>query len=155
MSERLFSPQFWLLPAKMNRGPAPTKTDLGWEVWPKAMYDMATRISHDYGHPVIEITENGCAYSDGPGADGLVHDARRIAYLGANLGSLAAAIRDGADVRGYHHWSLIDNFEWEQGFSQRLGFVYVDYKTQKRTVKDSGKWYAEVAAQNALPGKPE
>ena len=155
MSERLFNPQFWFLPAKMNRGPAPTKTDLGWEVWPKAMYDMVTRISHDYGRPVIEITENGCAYSDGPGADGLVHDARRIAYLAANLSSLAAAIRDGAEVRGYHHWSLIDNFEWEQGFSQRLGFVYVDYKTQKRTVKDSGRWYARVAAQNALPAKPE
>ena len=55
------------------------------------------------------------------------------------------------DVRGYHHWSLMDNFEWEQGYSQRLGLAYVNYKTQQRTVKESGKWYAEVAAGNALP----
>jgi beta-glucosidase len=151
VSERLFNPQFWLLPAKMNRGTAGPKTDLGWKVWPKAMYDMVTRISRDYGRPVIEITENGCAYGDGPGADGLVHDSRRIAYVKSHLRSLAQAIRDGADVRGYHHWSLMDNFEWEQGYSQRLGLAYVNYKTQQRTVKESGKWYAEVAGGNALP----
>jgi beta-glucosidase len=149
-SERLRNPQFWLLPAKMGSGAGP-KTDFGWEVWPKAMYDMVTRITRDYNRPVIEITENGCSYSDGPGADGLVHDTRRIAYMQAHLSSLAQAIRDGADVRGYYAWSLMDNFEWEEGFSQRFGLVYVDFKTRMRTVKESGKWYADVAKRNALP----
>ena len=115
------------------------------------MYDMVTRITRDYNRPVIEITENGCSYSDGPGADGLVHDTRRIAYMQAHLSSLAQAIRDGADVRGYYAWSLMDNFEWEEGFSQRFGLVYVDFKTRMRTVKESGKWYADVAKRNALP----
>jgi beta-glucosidase len=151
ISARLFNPQFWLLPAKMNRGVAGPKTDLGWEVWPKAMYDAVMQTTHDYDRPVIEITENGCAYSDGPSAEGLIHDSRRISYLQAHLSSLAQAIRDGADVRGYHHWSLMDNFEWEEGFSQRFGLVHVDYKTQKRTVKDSEKWYAEVVRRNGLP----
>jgi beta-glucosidase len=151
MSERLFNPQFWLLPARMSRGTAGPKTDLGWEVWPQAMYDVVTRITRDYGRPAIEITENGCAYSDGSGADGLVHDSRRIAYLEAHLGSLAKAIHEGADVRGYHAWSLLDNFEWEEGYSQRFGLVYVDLKTRQRTVKESGKWYAKVAGGNASP----
>jgi len=81
----------------------------------------------------------------------LVHDTRRIAYMQAHLSSLAQAIRDGADVRGYYAWSLMDNFEWEEGFSQRFGLVYVDFKTRMRTVKESGKWYADVAKRNALP----
>jgi beta-glucosidase len=151
VNERLFTPQYWFLPAKMDRGPAPTKTDLGWEVWPECMHDIVSRITRDYGRPVIEITENGCAYNDAPGLDGRVHDSRRIAYLQSHLSSLAQAIREGADVRGYHHWSLLDNFEWDQGYSQRLGFAYVDYKTQKRIIKDSGRWFAAVAARNALP----
>ena len=150
MSERLFTPQYWFLPAKMARGAALPRTDLGWEVWPKCMYDIVTRITHDYNRPVIEITENGAAYNDGPGPDGQIHDARRISYVHDHLAMLAQAIREGADVRGYHHWSLLDNFEWADGYSQRLGFAYVDYKTQKRTMKASGKWYAQVAAQNAL-----
>jgi beta-glucosidase len=66
---------------------------------------------------------------------------------------VARAIADGADVRGYHAWSLIDNFEWAEGFSQRFGVAYVDFKTQKRTIKESGRWYARVAAQNALPAE--
>ncbi len=154
LSERLFTPQYWFLPAKMARGTALPRTDLGWEVWPKCMYDIVTRITRDYNRPVIEITENGAAYGDGPGPDGQIHDARRISYVHDHLAMLAQAMRDGADVRGYHHWSLLDNFEWDQGYSQRLGFAYVDYKTLQRTMKDSGKWYAQVAAENALGAKP-
>ena len=85
-----------------------------------------------------------------PGPMALIHDSRRIAYIKDHLAALAQAIREGADVRGYHAWSLMDNFEWEEGYSQRFGLVYVDFKTQQRIVKDSGKWYAEVARQNAL-----
>jgi beta-glucosidase len=118
------------------------------------MYDMVMRITRDYNRPVIEITENGCSYDDAPGADGLIHDTRRIDYHRDNLSELARAMREGADVRGYHVWTLTDNFEWEEGFAQRFGLVQVDFKTQQRTVKESGKWYARVAKENVLPGKP-
>ena len=149
-TERLFNSQYWLLPAKFGRGTQGPRTAFDWEVWPKAIYDMVMRITRDYNRPVIEITENGCSYNDAPGPDGSIHDARRIDYLRGYLGELARAIHDGADVRGYHGWTLMDNFEWEDGFSQRFGMVYVDFKTQQRIVKDSGKWYAAVAAGNAV-----
>jgi beta-glucosidase len=112
---------------------------------------MVMRITRDYNRPALEITENGCAYNDIPGSDGTVNDVRRISYHQQYLAELARAIRDGANVRGYHAWSLMDNFEWAEGFSQRFGLTYVDFKTQKRTIKASGAWYAKVAAQNAIP----
>lgn len=149
--ERLTHPQQWLFPVKMSGGGQGPKTDIGWEVWPAALYDMVMRISRDYKHPQIEITESGCAYNDGPGADGVIRDTRRIAYHREYLQALARAIADGADVRGYHAWSLLDNFEWAEGFSKRFGLAYVDFKTQQRTIKESGRWYANVAENNALP----
>jgi beta-glucosidase len=130
-----------------NTGP---KTEMGWEVYPRGLYEIVMRIAKDYDRP-IEITENGCAYGDAPGKDGVVHDARRIAFYHDYLTELARAIKDGADVRGYHAWSLLDNFEWAEGYSKRFGLTYVDFKTQKRTVKESGEWYAKVAQANALP----
>jgi beta-glucosidase len=99
---------------------------------------------------VIEITESGCAYNDVPDAKGVIADGRRIEYHRQYLAAVARAISDGADVRGYHAWTVIDNFEWAEGFSQRFGLAFVDFKTQKRTIKNSGRWYAKVAAQNAL-----
>jgi beta-glucosidase len=141
-------PQDWLFPVKVETGGDGPKTDIGWEVWPKALYDMVMRVTRDYNRPVIEITESGCAYNDGPEAGGAIHDARRIAYHSQYLAALAQSIADGADVRGYHAWSLIDNFEWAEGFSQRFGLSYVDYETQARTIKDSGRWYARVAGEN-------
>jgi beta-glucosidase len=114
---------------------------------------MVMRISRDYGRPVIEITESGCAYADVPDAKGIINDFRRVEYHGQYLAAVARAIADGADVRGYHAWSLIDNFEWAEGYSQRFGLAYVDFKTQKRTIKESGRWYAKVAAQNVLPAR--
>jgi beta-glucosidase len=151
LRERVLKPQFWFLPAKMGRATAGPRTDFGWEVWPQSLYDIVTHITRDYDRPVIEITENGCAYGDAPGEDGMIHDSRRIDYHREHLTALARAIHDGADVRSYHAWSLLDNFEWEEGYSQRFGLIYVDFKSQKRTVKDSGRWYAKVAAENALP----
>jgi beta-glucosidase len=127
------------------------KTDMGWEVYPHGLYEIVMRITKDYKKPIIEITENGCAYGDAPGKNGVDTDTRRIAYYRGYLRELAQAIKQGADVRGYHAWSLLDNFEWAEGYSKRFGLVYVDFKTQKRTVKESGKWYAKVAASNALP----
>jgi beta-glucosidase len=140
----------WLFPVNMAGGTQGPKTDMGWEVWPKALYDMVTRITRDYDRPQIEITESGCAYNDGPDLTGTIRDARRITYHREYLAALAQAMAEGADVRGYHAWSLLDNFEWAEGFSQRFGLAYVDYKTQKRSIKDSGRWYAKVAAENKI-----
>jgi beta-glucosidase len=148
--ERVGHAQDWLFPVKMEGGQQGAKTDFGWEVWPKALYDMVLRITRDYNRPVIEITESGCSYGDGPDASGSIHDSRRIAYHRQYLAALARSMADGADVRGYHAWSLLDNFEWADGFSQRFGLAYVDFKTLKRTLKDSGLWYAKVAAENRV-----
>ena len=95
------------------------------------------------------ITENGAAYDD-PVTDGACHDARRLDYHDRHLRALHAAIADGVDVRGYFAWSLLDNFEWAWGYSQRFGLVHVDYDTQARTVRDSGHWYAQVCRTNEL-----
>jgi beta-glucosidase len=148
--DRLTHAQEWLLPAKMTGGTRGPKTDIGWEVWPQALYEMVMRITHDYNRPEIQITESGCAYNDGLNANGLIHDPRRIAYHHQYLAALAQATADGADVRGYQAWSLMDNFEWAEGFGQRFGFAYVDFETGKRTLKESGRWYAKVAAANRL-----
>jgi beta-glucosidase len=149
--ERIAHPQQWLFPVKMVGGQQGPKTDIGWEVWPQALYDMVMRITRDFSRPQIEITESGCAYNDGPDANGVISDTRRIEYHRQYLQALARAMTDGADVRGYHAWTLLDNFEWAEGFSQRFGLAYVDFKTQKRTMKESGGWYAKVAAENRVP----
>lgn len=148
--ERAAHAQDWLFPVKMQGGHEGPKTDIGWEVWPKSMYDMVTRITRDYNRPVIEITESGCAYNDSPDANGQVRDSSRIQYHREYLAALGKAIFEGADVRGYHAWSLLDNFEWAEGFSQRFGLSYVDFRTEERTIKESGKWYAKLAAENRL-----
>ncbi len=146
--ERLSHLQQWLFPAKMTGGRQGPKTDIGWEVWPQAMYEIITRISRDFNRQQIEITESGCAYKDGPGASDAINDTRRIEYHRQYLQALARAIADGADVRGYHAWTLLDNFEWAEGFSQRFGLAYVDFKTLRRMIKESGRWYAKVAEEN-------
>jgi len=127
-------------------------TYMGWEVWPRGLYDIITQISKEYNRPIIEITENGCSYLDSPLAEdkGGVPDQRRINYYRDHLAELARAIKDGADVRGYHAWSLLDNYEWAEGYGQRFGLVYVDFRDQKRTIKNSGHWYSKVAAANHL-----
>jgi len=130
-----------------NDGP---KTDFGWEVWPDALHDMILRVTRDYDRPVIEITENGCSYSDAPDAKGAVNDVRRIEFHRGYIHAVARAIEKGADVRGYHAWSLLDNFEWAEGFAQRFGLVHVDFDTGKRTLKESGRWFGRVAAENRV-----
>jgi beta-glucosidase len=133
-----------------RRGTVGQITDNGWEVWPRGIYEIVTQISREYDRPVIEITENGCAYDDAPAANGRVPDNRRIEFYRGHLTELARAIKDGADVRGYHAWSLLDNFEWAEGYSQRFGMTYIDFRDQRRIVKDSGHWYSRVAASNSL-----
>ena len=140
------------LPVGGLGGDAGPKTDFGWEVWPNALHDILVRITRDYDRPIIEITENGCSYADGPGADGKVRDTRRTAFYEGYLEGVHRAIQEGADVRGYHAWSLLDNFEWGEGYEQRFGIVWVDFATGQRILKESGRWYGNVARANALPG---
>jgi beta-glucosidase len=127
-------------------------TDAGLELWPRGIYDLVMQITREYNRPIIEITESGCCYLDAPYAaeNNRVPDERRINFYKTHLAELARAIADGANVRAYHAWSLIDNFEWLDGYSQRYGLTYVDFRDQKRTVKDSGLWYGRVAAANRL-----
>jgi beta-glucosidase len=127
-------------------------THAGLEIWPKGIYDLVTQISKEYDYPPIEITECGCCYLDTPyeKAGGRVPDERRTAFFQGILTELSRAIADGAKVRSFHAWSLMDNFEWTDGYSQRYGLTYVDFRDQKRTVKDSGLWYGRVAATNRL-----
>jgi beta-glucosidase len=124
-------------------------TEIGWEVYPRGLYDIVQRVSKDYKLP-IEITENGCSYGDYPDANGRVTDTRRIDYYREHLRELAHAIRDGADVRGYHAWSILDNFEWAEGYTQRFGLVYIDFPTQRRYMKDSAKWFSKIASTNTV-----
>ena len=121
-----------------------------WEIYPDGMYDLLMRIQHDYHPAEMLVTENGICVPDGLDFDGRVRDIRRTAYLHDHLAQVHRAIRDGASVRGYFVWSLLDNFEWAYGYSKRFGLVYVDFDTQQRTVKDSGRWFAQVVKENGL-----
>ena len=127
-------------------------TEAGLEIYPRGIYDLVMQISREYNYPQIEITESGCCYSDAPYAanGGHVPDTRRITFFREHLRELARAIQDGAKVRAYHAWSLLDNFEWTDGYSQRYGLTYVDYRDQKRMIKDSGLWYGKLAATGQL-----
>jgi beta-glucosidase len=152
LAERFSNMRFVFLPARMIAGDAGPKTDLGWEVWPRSLYDIVMRITRDYNHPFIEITESGCGYLDGPNEEenGRIPDGRRIQWYREVLAELARAIADGARVRAFHAWTLLDNFQWAEGYTERYGLIYTDFRNQKRTIKDSGLWYARVAASNRL-----
>jgi beta-glucosidase len=130
-----------------ERGP---KTENGWEVWPNGLYNVLTKVNRIYKPKAIEITENGCSYGDVPDGQGSVPDERRVAFFRGYIGAMGRAHKEGVPVRGYHAWSLMDNFEWAEGYSQRFGFAFVDFRTLKRTVKDSGNWYARLTATGEL-----
>ncbi|CAM5534045.1 GH1 family beta-glucosidase [Streptomyces hirsutus] len=127
------------------------RTEMGWAVDPTGLHDLIMRYTREAPGLPLYITENGAAYDDKPGADGTVHDPERIAYLHGHLSAVRRAITDGADVRGYYLWSLMDNFEWAYGYEKRFGAVYVDYATQVRTPKASALWYGRAARSGALP----
>jgi beta-glucosidase len=135
--------------------PAPGKlgfTDMGWEVYPEALTQHLLRITREYAPPPIYITENGMANADVLQA-GRVHDTQRVDYLREHLLALARANQQGADVRGYFYWSLLDNFEWDSGYTKRFGLFHVDYATQARTAKDSAHWYREFVGRHAAAGQ--
>jgi beta-glucosidase len=128
------------------------QTEMGWEIDAQGLYDLLTRVARDYPGVPLYVTENGAAFADEKGPDGEVHDPARIAYLDEHFRAAHRAIADGADVRGYFVWSLMDNFEWSFGYSKRFGLIHVDYDTLERTPKDSARWYAQVTGANGLPG---
>ena len=131
------------------RKPVGPVTDMDWQIEPAGLTRLLERLHRDYGVPML-ITENGAAYPDGPGADGRVHDTNRIEYLDGHLRACHDAISNGVDLRGYFVWSLMDNFEWAEGYAKRFGIVHVDYRTQARLPKDSARWYSEVIRRNGL-----
>lgn len=121
-----------------------------WEIYPPGMYDMLTRIQADYSPKQVYITENGVCVPDGPDFDGRVRDERRIRYLRDHLAQVRRAIQAGVPLKGYFHWTLMDNFEWAFGYRMRFGLVYMDFATQKRIIKDSGRWYKNVIQENGF-----
>jgi beta-glucosidase len=124
------------------------QTAMGWSIDPNGMYELLMRFSRENPGLPLLITENGAAYDDKRGPDGEVHDPERITYLHSHLDAVRRAMADGADVRGYFLWSLLDNFEWAEGYHQRFGLVEVDFATQARTPRASFEWYrALIAAQ--------
>jgi len=125
-------------------------TAMGWEVEPSGLRDMLLRLQDEYPGTPLVVTENGAAFDDEVAPDGAVHDEDRRSYLEGHLRAAHEAIEAGVDLRGYLAWSLLDNFEWAFGYSRRFGIVRVDYETQERTVKDSARWYAEVARRNGF-----
>jgi beta-glucosidase len=135
------------LPEAVEPPPGTHCTASGWPIVPEALYWAPKFLSERYKLPVI-ISENGMARNDAVGSDGRVHDPERINFLRGYLRELRRACAEGVDVRGYFLWSIMDNFEWAVGYSQRFGIVYVDYPTGKRILKDSALWYKEVIASN-------
>jgi beta-glucosidase len=137
-------PQDWPLQAARVRQPQQTYTSLNWEVYPPGLTDLLEWVARRYGPLPLYITENGAAFYDPPHATGRVDDPLRQLYLRDHLRAALEARQKGVDLRGYFAWSLLDNFEWAHGYSPRFGLVHVDYATQQRTIKGSGRFYAKV-----------
>ncbi|MCA9938028.1 MAG: family 1 glycosylhydrolase, partial [Anaerolineales bacterium] len=137
-------------PQEIFPDPPEARTEMDWEVYPSGLYHLLNWLHFGYRIPQIIITENGCSYLDAPAADGRVADERRIRYLRGHIAAAHRAISNGVPLAGYLQWSLMDNFEWARGYTQRFGIVHVDYETQQRTPKDSAFWYRDVIAANGL-----
>jgi beta-glucosidase len=136
------------------RASSASLTAMGWEVYPDGLREVLCRLHDEYDPPPLYVTENGAAYGDVRTHDGRIHDVERVAYLEAYLGAVEAALAQGVDVRGYFVWSLLDNFEWSEGYSKRFGLVYVDYPTLERVPKDSFEWYRSTIRDRRLVARP-
>jgi beta-glucosidase len=127
------------------------KTDFGWEVYPDGLRALLTRVHRDYAPGKLYITENGAAYAASPDAHGRVQDHDRQRYLHGHLTACLSAIQAGVPLAGYFVWSLIDNYEWQEGYRKRFGIVWVDFATQQRIAKESAYYYRAAIAANAVP----
>lgn len=134
-------------PEKLPLGPGHPRTAFNWPVLPETLY-WGVKFFYERYHKPIYISENGLSNPDWVALDGKIHDPQRIDFTRRYLRELQKAIDDGAEVKGYFHWSLLDNFEWAEGYRQRFGLVYVDFSTGERIIKDSGYWYRQVIESN-------
>jgi len=128
------------LPRVIEEPADDARTDIGWEVYPDGLYDLVSQLHRDYRFPSLAITECGAAYDTEPDADGRVRDARRVDYLSTHIQAAERAREDGVPLEAFFVWSLLDNFEWNEGYARRFGIVHVDFDTQQRTLKDSALW---------------
>ena len=117
------------------------KTDFGWEVYPKGLYDLLKKLQKEFNIKEIIITENGCSYADRPDEHNVINDQKRITYHRSHIEQLQIAINEGVPCSGYFAWSLMDNFEWAEGYSQRFGLIWIDFETLERIPKESYYWY--------------
>jgi len=138
------------LPVTLVRSPEAERTTMGWDVYPQGLHDLLCRLHFEYGPSAMYVTENGSAFVDVPDPNGRVEDPRRLAYLRDHLAAARRAIDAGVPLKGYFGWSLLDNFEWERGYTQRFGLVRVDYDTQVRTPKASAEYYARVIRERRV-----
>jgi len=143
------TPESENLPRTVFLAPQSEWTEMGWEVHPDGLYQTLCRVHFDYAPPKLYVTENGASWSDGPGPDGRVADQRRLGFLRDHFRAARRAISAGVPLEGYFVWSLLDNFEWDRGYSQRFGIVWVDYGTQRRIPKESADWYRRVIQANS------
>lgn len=120
------------------------------QIYPSGLYDILTRVKRDYGDIPLTITENGLPTPDEVGQDGGVDDHGRIAFFRDHFAAAHRAIADGVNLESFHVWSLMDNFEWQEGYDERWGLVYVDYATQQRIPKRSARWYSGVIRDNTV-----
>ena len=127
--------------------PDAPRTEMGWPIVPEGLYRLLHWLAGRYAGLPVYITENGAAFDDRPDADGFVDDRDRIAYLREHIAAAGRALAEGVDLRGHFVWSLLDNLEWAEGFAKRFGLVRCDFLTLKRTIKASGRWYAELIAR--------
>jgi beta-glucosidase len=125
-------------------------TAMGWNIAPDGLEELLISLSEQFPSQPLMITENGAAFDDSVAPNGSVHDPQRLDYLRRHIAAAHRALQRGVDLRGYFVWSLMDNFEWAFGYSKRFGIVRVDYDTLRRTIKDSGHWYAELARTRRL-----
>ena len=125
-------------------------TDIGWEVYAPGMFEVLLRVHLEYRAAKVYVTENGASYLDGPNAQKRVADVRRVTFLRDHLLAARRAMDAGVPLSGYFAWSLMDNYEWDHGYTQRFGLSWVDYRTQERIPKDSALWYRKVIEESAV-----
>lgn len=137
-----------ILPKRAEKGVE--VSEVGWEVYPDGLYDLLKRVDKDYSSPLIYITENGMACKDSKIVDNIVQDDDRLSYLQRYFDAANRALNEGVNLKGYFVWSLMDNFEWVEGYSKRFGLIRVNYETQERLWKKSSLWYRDVIANNSF-----
>ncbi|MGD0674775.1 MAG: GH1 family beta-glucosidase [Polyangiaceae bacterium] len=138
-------------PRTVFAAPESERTSIGWEVYPHGMFEVLMRVHLDYRPAKLFVTENGAAYGDGPDSQKRVADGKRIAFLRDHLLEAGRAIEQGVPLCGYFAWSLMDNYEWDHGYTQRFGLTWIDYATQERIPKDSAFWLRGVVETNGVP----